>query len=56
MVLTEADMSRLASIIHVLKDTSHYHSSKFSDDDVVMVLKLLKSWPLTMLFPGDCSF
>ncbi|XP_015062220.1 phospholipase A-2-activating protein isoform X2 [Solanum pennellii] len=51
MVLTEADMSRLASIIHVLKDTSHYHSSKFSDDDVVMVLKLLKSWPLTMLFP-----
>ncbi|XP_006365506.1 phospholipase A-2-activating protein [Solanum tuberosum] len=51
MVLTEADMSRLASIIHVLKDTSRYHSSKFSDDDVVMVLKVLKSWPLTMLFP-----
>ncbi|KAH0728593.1 hypothetical protein KY285_004251 [Solanum tuberosum] len=50
-VLTEADMSRLASIIHVLKDTSRYHSSKFSDDDVVMVLKVLKSWPLTMLFP-----
>ncbi|PHT42102.1 hypothetical protein CQW23_20956 [Capsicum baccatum] len=51
MGLTEADMSRLASILHVLKDTSHYHSSKLSDDDVIMVLKLLKSWPLTMLFP-----
>ncbi|XP_059314154.1 uncharacterized protein LOC132064980 [Lycium ferocissimum] len=51
MALTEADMSRLASILHVLKDTSHYHSRKFSDDDVAMVLKLLKTWPQTMLFP-----
>lgn len=55
MALTEAHMSRLASILNVLKDTSHYHSTKLSDDDVAVVLKLLKTWPLTMLFPGDSS-
>ncbi|KAE8702211.1 4-hydroxy-3-methylbut-2-enyl diphosphate reductase [Hibiscus syriacus] len=32
-------------------DTSHYHSSTFADVDIALLLKLLKSWPLAMIFP-----
>ncbi|VFQ67870.1 unnamed protein product [Cuscuta campestris] len=49
--LNEAEMSRLAAIVKILKDTSHYHSSRFSDIDLALVLRLLKMWPLSMLFP-----
>uniref|UniRef100_A0A7N2MZL3 Phospholipase A-2-activating protein n=1 Tax=Quercus lobata TaxID=97700 RepID=A0A7N2MZL3_QUELO len=49
--LTELEFSRLGAIIKVLKDTSHYHSSKLADVDIALLLKLLNSWPLTMIFP-----
>ncbi|KAK2978346.1 hypothetical protein RJ640_016448 [Escallonia rubra] len=49
--LTEVDISRLFAIAKILKDTSHYHSSKFSDVDIALLVKLLKLWPLEMIFP-----
>ncbi|KAL2468403.1 transducin family protein/WD-40 repeat family protein [Forsythia ovata] len=49
--LTEGDMSKLGTIVKILKDTSHYHSSRFSDLDIAVMVKLLKTWPLTMIFP-----
>ncbi|CAH9056252.1 unnamed protein product [Cuscuta europaea] len=49
--ISEAEMPRLAAIVKILKDTSHYHSSSFSDKDLGLVLRLLKTWPLSMLFP-----
>ncbi|KAI8028323.1 Phospholipase A-2-activating protein [Camellia lanceoleosa] len=49
--LTELEVSRLDAIVKILKDTSHYHSSRFSDVDITLLLKLLKSWPLAMIFP-----
>ncbi|CAA2957421.1 phospholipase A-2-activating, partial [Olea europaea subsp. europaea] len=49
--LTEGDMLKLGSIVKILKDTSHYHSSTFSDLDVALIVKLLKTWPLAMIFP-----
>ena len=52
LALTELEISRLAAIAKILKDTSHYHSSKFSDVDIALLLQLLKSWPVEMMFPG----
>lgn len=52
LALTELEGSRLSAVVKVLKDTSHYHSSKISDVDVAMLLRLLKMWPLAMIFPG----
>ncbi|KAF5448764.1 hypothetical protein F2P56_029269 [Juglans regia] len=49
--LTEPELSRLGAIVKILKDTSHYHCSKFADIDVALLLKLLNSWPLAMIFP-----
>lgn len=49
--LSELEMSRLAAIIKILKDTSHYHTSSFADLDIALLLKLLQSWPLSMMFP-----
>ncbi|XP_061359048.1 uncharacterized protein LOC133303157 [Gastrolobium bilobum] len=49
--LTELDVSRLGAIVKTLKDTSHYHSSKFADSDIALLLNLLRSWPITMIFP-----
>ncbi|WOH04652.1 hypothetical protein DCAR_0624063 [Daucus carota subsp. sativus] len=51
LALTELEISRLAAIAKILKDTSHYHSSKFSDVDIALLLQLLKSWPVEMMFP-----
>lgn len=51
--LTEIDASRLSAIAKILKDTSHYHISTFSDVDIALLVKLMKSWPVSMLFPGD---
>ncbi|XP_071930791.1 uncharacterized protein [Coffea arabica] len=47
----DAEMSRIGDIVKILKDTSRYHSSKFSDGDMDLVLKLLNSWPVEMIFP-----
>ncbi|KAB5561296.1 hypothetical protein DKX38_006253 [Salix brachista] len=49
--LSELEISRLSAVIKNLKDTSHYHTSKFADADIALLLKLLKSWPLAMIFP-----
>ncbi|XP_037485122.1 phospholipase A-2-activating protein-like [Triticum dicoccoides] len=49
--LSEADFSRLAAIVKVLKNTSFYHTSKLADADIVLLLKILKSWPSQMMFP-----
>ncbi|XAR59520.1 hypothetical protein NMG60_11015381 [Bertholletia excelsa] len=50
--LSELEISRLSAIVKILKDTSHYHSSSFSDEDITLLLKLLTSWPLAMIFPA----
>ncbi|KAJ0011320.1 hypothetical protein Pint_34570 [Pistacia integerrima] len=50
--LTELEISRLVAIVKILKDTSHYHSSSFADVDISLLLKLLKTWPVEMIFPG----
>ncbi|XP_057964226.1 uncharacterized protein LOC131155245 isoform X2 [Malania oleifera] len=52
MSLTDLEISRLGAVISILKDTSHYHSSRFADIDIAFLLKLLKSWPLAMIFPA----
>ncbi|OWM89209.1 phospholipase A-2-activating protein isoform X2 [Punica granatum] len=49
--LTDLEVSRLGAIVKVLKDTSHYHTSKFADADIVLLLKMLRSWPSAMIFP-----
>ncbi|XP_048424799.1 phospholipase A-2-activating protein [Pyrus x bretschneideri] len=49
--LNEVEISRLGAIVKILKDTSHYHSSKFAEVDIALLLRLLKSWPVAMLFP-----
>lgn len=51
--LSEGDFVRLNANVKILKDTSHYHSSRFSDVDVALLLKLLKTWPVDVLFPGN---
>jgi phospholipase A-2-activating protein len=53
--LTELELSRVGAIVKVLKDTSHYHSSKLADVDIALLLKLLNSWPLAMIFPGNIT-
>ncbi|XP_075492671.1 uncharacterized protein LOC142530750 [Primulina tabacum] len=50
--LNEGDLQRLNAIVKILKDTSHYHSSRFADVDIALLLKLLKTWPLDILFPA----
>nr|XP_028964979.1 phospholipase A-2-activating protein [Malus domestica] len=50
--LNEVEISRLGAIVKILKDTSHYHSSKFAEVDIALLVRLLKSWPVAMLFPG----
>ena len=50
--LMEPEISILGAIVKILRDTSHYHSSRFADVDIALLLKLLKSWPLAMIFPG----
>lgn len=50
--LTEVEISRLVAVVKILKETSRYHSSTFADVDIALMLKLLKSWPLAMIFPG----
>ncbi|XP_061978851.1 uncharacterized protein LOC133699570 [Populus nigra] len=49
--LSELEISRLSAVVKILKDTSHYHTSKFADADIALLLKLLRSWPLAMIFP-----
>lgn len=49
--MTEPEISRLGAIVKILKDTSHYHTSRFADVDIALLLKLLKSWPVAMIFP-----
>ncbi|KAJ4965719.1 hypothetical protein NE237_017568 [Protea cynaroides] len=49
--LPELELSRLTAVVKILKDTSHYHCSKFADADIALLLKLLKSWPVAMMFP-----
>uniref|UniRef100_A0A0E0HW76 Phospholipase A-2-activating protein n=1 Tax=Oryza nivara TaxID=4536 RepID=A0A0E0HW76_ORYNI len=49
--LSEIELSRLAAIAKVLKETSFYHTSKLADADMTLLLKMLKSWPTQMMFP-----
>ncbi|BBH09450.1 transducin family protein / WD-40 repeat family protein [Prunus dulcis] len=47
--LNEVEVSRLVAIVKILKDTSHYHSSKFAEVDIAMLLRLLKSGQLQFI-------
>lgn len=49
--LTDRDISRLGAVACILKDSSHYHSSRFADIDIALLLKLLKLWPPATTFP-----
>ncbi|XP_048500603.1 uncharacterized protein LOC104885237 [Beta vulgaris subsp. vulgaris] len=49
--LTEVETSRIGAVVKILKDTSYHHSSSFADVDIDFLLKLLSSWPLSMIFP-----
>ncbi|XP_062092853.1 uncharacterized protein LOC133798532 [Humulus lupulus] len=51
LALSEVEISRLGALVKVLKDTSHYHSSKLADSDIAVLLRSIKSWPTTMIFP-----
>ncbi|KAF4348191.1 hypothetical protein G4B88_029686, partial [Cannabis sativa] len=51
LALSELEISRLGALVKVLKDTSHYHSSKLADSDIAVLLSAIKSWPTTMIFP-----
>ncbi|XP_068654186.1 uncharacterized protein [Aristolochia californica] len=50
--LSDSELSRLAAIVTILKDTSHYHCSTFADADVALLVRLLKFWPRAMIFPA----
>ncbi|KAK1301231.1 hypothetical protein QJS10_CPB13g00110 [Acorus calamus] len=50
--LTELDLSRLTAIVKILKDTSHYHCSTFADIDMDLLVKLLRTWPVAIIFPA----
>lgn len=50
--MSELETSRVAAVVKILKDTSHYHCSSFADVDISLLLKLLKAWPPAMIFPG----
>ncbi|XP_057527611.1 uncharacterized protein LOC130806507 [Amaranthus tricolor] len=50
--LTEVATSRLGAVVKILKDTSYYHSSSFADVDIDLLLRILNSWPLSMIFPA----
>ncbi|KAH9302955.1 hypothetical protein KI387_014538, partial [Taxus chinensis] len=49
--LNDGELARLNTMVAILKDTSHYHTSNFADIDVNILVKLLTSWPTQMLFP-----
>ncbi|GAY51924.1 hypothetical protein CUMW_138030 [Citrus unshiu] len=49
--MSELETSRVAAVVKILKDTSHYHCSSFADADISLLLKLLKAWPPAMIFP-----
>ncbi|CAA6657705.1 unnamed protein product [Spirodela intermedia] len=49
--LSELEVSRLSAIVKALKETSRYHTSTFADSDLALLVKILRSWPLSMLFP-----
>ncbi|KAH9695972.1 phospholipase a2-activating protein [Citrus sinensis] len=49
--MSELETSRVAAVVKILKDTSHYHCSSFADVDISLLLKLLKTWPPAMIFP-----
>ncbi|KAK8918831.1 hypothetical protein KSP39_PZI021290 [Platanthera zijinensis] len=49
--LSELELSRLSAIVNILKDTAHYHSSTFAYVDFIVLLKILRTWPISMIFP-----
>ncbi|PKU69435.1 phospholipase A-2-activating protein [Dendrobium catenatum] len=49
--LSDPELSRLSAIVNILKDTAHYHSSTFADVDFIILFKVLKSWPVSVIFP-----
>ncbi|XP_020576385.1 phospholipase A-2-activating protein [Phalaenopsis equestris] len=50
--LSELELSSLSVIVNILKDTENYHSSTFADDDFIILFKILKSWPISLIFPA----
>lgn len=51
LALTDVETARLGAIVKILRETSYYHSSSFAGVDIDLLLKLLRSWPLSMVFP-----
>jgi hypothetical protein len=49
--LTERETELLGSLIRTLKDTSRYHATSFTSDELRVVKKLL-TWPAPNRFPG----
>ena len=53
--MTEAEVARVGAIVKILKDTSHYHATNFTDMDIALLLKVIQAWPAAMIFPGKYS-
>ncbi|GJP80940.1 hypothetical protein CLOP_g11135 [Closterium sp. NIES-67] len=49
--LSAEQLEHLDSLVSVLKDTSHYHSSSFAPHHYALISSLLSSWPSANLFP-----
>lgn len=50
--LSESEMSEISKIFEILRNTSKYHSTSFTDVQCnILLKKLLKTWEIKQLFP-----
>ncbi|MCO5582717.1 hypothetical protein L7F22_036616 [Adiantum nelumboides] len=52
LALNEEELKNLHVIISVLKDERQYHKSSLTDDNLLLLQKLLLAWPSSLLFPA----
>ncbi|KAG2294470.1 hypothetical protein Bca52824_041139 [Brassica carinata] len=50
--MTESEVARVRAIVKILKDTSHYHATNFTDMDIALLLNVIQAWPAAMMFPA----
>ncbi|CAF1705052.1 unnamed protein product [Brassica napus] len=50
--MTESEVARVGAIVKILKDTSHYHATNFTDMDIALLLNVIQAWPAAMMFPA----
>ncbi|OQR86756.1 phospholipase A-2-activating protein [Achlya hypogyna] len=52
MALTGSELDLLAALLTTLTQTSYYHSSKVTTDQVRVALKMVEHWPAAQVFPA----